>query len=156
MSLIRCPAAIVEETLESLRAAGRAGNEGVALWLASRQAAASGVSDIVRCYVPRHSAEEDRFWIPKDAMHEMMEYLFKNKLRLAAQVHSHPGEAFHSLADDRWALPSQPGALSIVVPDFAVTATAANFIVQAAIYCLSKEAKWKAVKEPAEFLEILS
>ncbi len=35
-----------------------------------------------------------------------------------AQLHTHPGMAFHSLADDRLALPRQTGAISIVVPDY--------------------------------------
>jgi len=35
---------------------------------------------------------------------------------VAAQVHSHPDEAFHSKGDDEWAIVRHEGALSIVVP----------------------------------------
>jgi len=36
-----------------------------------------------------------------------------------AQVHTHPGRAFHSATDDQWPIVSQAGFLSIVIPDFA-------------------------------------
>lgn len=39
---------------------------------------------------------------------------------IRAQAHTHPGSAFHSETDDRWPVVSQPGFLSIVVPNFAV------------------------------------
>jgi hypothetical protein len=38
---------------------------------------------------------------------------------LAGQIHAHPGEAYHSGADDELALVQLPGGLSMVVPDFA-------------------------------------
>ena len=38
--------------------------------------------------------------------------------KLLAQLHTHPGPAFHSEADDRLALPRHTGAISIVVPHF--------------------------------------
>ena len=39
---------------------------------------------------------------------------------IRAQVHTHPGMAFHSETDDHWPVVSQPGFLSIVVPNFAI------------------------------------
>lgn len=38
---------------------------------------------------------------------------------MKAQVHTHPGDAYHSATDDRWPIVSQAGFLSIVVPFFA-------------------------------------
>jgi len=43
-----------------------------------------------------------------------------SKQSIKAQVHTHPGEAFHSATDDHWPIVSQPGFLSIVIPDFAI------------------------------------
>jgi len=43
-----------------------------------------------------------------------------SKETIKAQVHTHPGVAFHSATDDRWPIVSQPGFLSIVIPDFAM------------------------------------
>jgi len=45
--------------------------------------------------------------------------LHKHGWNLIAQVHSHPGEAYHSDTDDDLAVINQLGGLSIVVPDFA-------------------------------------
>ena len=55
-----------------------------------------------------------------DALHEVNVAVFKRGERLLAQVHSHPGRAYHSPMDDRYAVVASPGALSLVVPDFAV------------------------------------
>lgn len=38
---------------------------------------------------------------------------------IAAQVHAHPGEAYHSKTDDTFPLVTLRGSLSVVVPDFA-------------------------------------
>src|SRR5258705_375865 len=93
---------LVDETLESLRAAGRRGTEGVVLWLAKRPLT-DGVA-IAEAYVPEHYAEVDVFRIPPSSMTAMMAHLRERKLGLAAQVHSHPNRAFHSRADDAWAI----------------------------------------------------
>jgi len=45
--------------------------------------------------------------------------LAASKHSVKAQVHTHPGEAFHSATDDNWPIVSQEGFLSIVIPDFA-------------------------------------
>jgi hypothetical protein len=37
---------------------------------------------------------------------------------LIAQVHSHPNEAYHSEADDEYAIVTAEGGLSFVVPNF--------------------------------------
>jgi len=39
---------------------------------------------------------------------------------IRAQVHTHPESAFHSETDDHWPVISQPGFISIVVPNFAI------------------------------------
>lgn len=41
------------------------------------------------------------------------------KRSVKAQVHTHPGEAFHSASDDCWPIVSQAGFISIVLPNFA-------------------------------------
>jgi hypothetical protein len=45
-------------------------------------------------------------------------WLYKNSKTLIAQVHSHPEEAFHSPVDDEFAIVTETGSLSIVIPDF--------------------------------------
>ena len=45
-------------------------------------------------------------------------HLHRSGLLLLAQVHSHPGEAYHSEADDRYAIVTAEGGYSLVAPDF--------------------------------------
>ena len=40
-------------------------------------------------------------------------------MQLIAQLHSHPGEAYHSELDDELPIATTAGCLSLVVPDFA-------------------------------------
>src|SRR5689334_5825278 len=37
-----------------------------------------------------------------DELHNMNIWLYKNKLKLIAQIHSHPNEAYHSETDDEF------------------------------------------------------
>jgi proteasome lid subunit RPN8/RPN11 len=142
---LRCAPGLVDETLVNLRAAGQRGTEGVVLWLAKRPLI--DVVTIVEAYVPEHSAEVDVFRIPPSGMAAMMAHLRARKLALAAQVHSHPGPAFHSCADDAWAIVRHEGALSMVVPDFAAGVTAGNFLDKAATFRLSPTDQWLVVRQ---------
>jgi len=55
-----------------------------------------------------------------DTIFELNKHLHESSLRLIAQIHSHPGRAYHSEMDDRYAIATKEGSYSIVVPDFAV------------------------------------
>ena len=64
--------------------------------------------------------------------------------RLFAQVHTHPGRAYHSEMDDRYAVVIAPGGLSLVVPNFAVK----DFDVSdCAVYRLSSAGRWEKVEK---------
>jgi hypothetical protein len=54
-----------------------------------------------------------------DELHRLNVWLFENHEELAAQVHSHPTEAYHSGTDDTYPIVTMRGGLSVVVPDFA-------------------------------------
>ncbi|MBB4374426.1 proteasome lid subunit RPN8/RPN11 [Bradyrhizobium sp. cir1] len=151
---LRCAPTLIDETLESLRKAGREGTEGVVLWLAARPLASD--TAIQQVFVPEYFARKDVFRIPPSGMTALMSHLRTQKLALAAQVHSHPGRAYHSLADDAWAIVRHEGALSIVVPDFAMHATSHNFLEGSETYCLSSADKWLHVpkREISDYLRI--
>lgn len=68
-----------------------------------------------------------------------------------AQVHTHPGRAFHSATDDEWPIVSQPGFLSLVVPDFAAGAPS---LERAWIGQLGPEGKWKELSCVSEAVVI--
>jgi hypothetical protein len=67
---------------------------------------------------------------------------------IAAQVHSHPREAFHSSADDAWAIVRHLGALSLVVPDFGLKTNVSTFRDHTKVFCLAGNNRWHEV--PAE------
>mgnify|MGYP001554367127 CR=1 FL=1 len=71
-------------------------------------------------------------------------YLYRNSLELVAQVHTHPGAAYHSKTDDQYAIATTIGSFSIVVPTFA----ARNFAVsECAVYRLDAQGQWLEVDE---------
>ena len=67
------------------------------------------------------------------------------RLMVAAQVHTHPQEAFHSPADDHWAVLRHVGALSLVLPCFARDTTADTFVEQAKVYSLTQADEWDEI-----------
>ena len=85
------------------------------------------------------------FHIPRQGIEQILKICRVEGVRLVAQVHSHPREAFHSLADDRWAIPRQVGALSIVLPYFAVGISEETFFELAAVFTLSTTNSWDQV-----------
>jgi proteasome lid subunit RPN8/RPN11 len=143
MKPLRCAPALVDETLEALHAAGRMSNECVVLWLSARPVMPG--ASIVETYVPKQEAAVDVFRIPPSGMTALMAHLRARKLGLAAQVHSHPGRAFHSEADDAWAIVRHEGALSIVVPNFAAGVNVGNFLQSLATFRLSPDDRWLEV-----------
>jgi proteasome lid subunit RPN8/RPN11 len=143
MTLLECPAALVDQTLEALRDAGHKGVERVVFWLGHRNEA--GRCTVVETYTPQQEAAVDYFRIPPDGMIAFMRHLRRQHVVLLAQVHSHPDAAFHSLADDKWAVVRHVGGLSIVVPTFAFGATAANFETRSAVFCLTSDDRWLLV-----------
>lgn len=138
-SQLRVPSQVVTATLTSLQAAGRRNAEGLVLWLGRR---ADGRIDIVEAFVPEYESDCDYFYISPESMKAILAHLRNTGTFLAAQVHSHPADAFHSLADDERAIVRHRGALSIVIPRFGSTTTVDTFLDDAAIFCLSRENLW--------------
>jgi proteasome lid subunit RPN8/RPN11 len=133
----------IESTLDLLRKAGRRNSECVVLWLAERGQKRHVVRQV---YLPLQQAAQDFFRIPPEGMEALMQVLDENRLFVAAQVHSHPQTAFHSEADDKWAIVRHKGALSLVVPWFASRATVASFLVDTAVFCLDQHNQWIQVQ----------
>jgi hypothetical protein len=153
MTRYTCLRSVVADTLEYMRAAGRRNKECVVLWLAPRTSSPDA-PPICEAYLPLQEARKDQFRIPPEGMNALMAHLRTDKLRLAAQVHSHPREAFHSIADDEWAVIRREGALSVVVPDFAARTTPDNFVAHAKFYQLSSNDRWLELETVGSAFEI--
>lgn len=143
---LKCPMRVISQTLDHLQNAGRLNKECIVLWLGHRREGYIEIAEVLR---PVHIAKADMFHIPPASMREIMEYLRKNRLMIAAQVHSHPELAFHSRADDKWAIVRHVGAISIVLPYFGANTTPATFMQRVASFALTAENRWIQVKNEA-------
>ncbi len=114
------PAPILGRTCALLRARGETGHELLVLWLGRVD---SGAATVLHAVAPTQEAlrSEDGvgYFVSGETLFELNKLLSETKLRLIAQVHSHPSEAFHSSADDRFAVVTTDGGFSLVAPDFA-------------------------------------
>ena len=137
--LVICPTSLIGITLAHLREAGHRRCECVVLWLGHKDKSSIMIEEI---YHPQQIAKEDMFHIPHSGMNALYDHLRKNRYMVAAQVHSHPLHAFHSEADNRWAIIRHEGALSLVVPNFAMNITAHNFLDHTKTYIFSAKAQW--------------
>lgn len=154
ISKLQVNVAALSDTLRYLHQSGLHHSEGVVLWLGQRNAQRSTVTHV---YQPIHSAAADFFHIPREGMAHLMRYMDEHTVSVVAQVHSHPHEAFHSQADDRWAIVRHLGALSLVLPDFARDANSTNFMDLAATFRLNASNQWVRVTqyEIGEHLEVV-
>jgi proteasome lid subunit RPN8/RPN11 len=133
----------IGQTLRHLQQAGSHGTECLVLWLGRSDA--DGVS-VQAVYRPDQMALADVFRIPPASMRALLEALSERELMIAAQVHSHPYEAFHSKADDAWAIVRHVDALSLVLPDFALKSSKASFLDDAKIFRLIAANRWVSIE----------
>lgn len=131
-------------TLDHLQRAGQRGTECVVLWLG--QEGAQGL-EVAEVYRPDQYAEADVFRIPPTSMASLLNVLSSNGLMIAAQVHSHPLEAFHSKADDAWAIVRHLGALSLVLPHFALKTRPASFFTDVKVFQLTAANRWRGLHD---------
>lgn len=141
-SLVNCSSVHVAATLGHLREAGDHHQECVVLWLG--RPSEQGI-EVVDVYRPEQRAAADMFHIPPDSMAALRATLRRDRVMVAAQVHSHPHEAFHSRADDRWAIVRHVGALSLVVPEFAAHTHVGTFLEHTKVFRFSPSAQWREV-----------
>jgi proteasome lid subunit RPN8/RPN11 len=142
MAALICSAAVVNETIDHLRTEGRSARECIVLWLGRRGTDGICIQEVRR---PRQTASRDRFHIPPDEMAALKVYLREHRLIVGAQVHSHPAEAFHSVADDNGALIRHVGALSFVIPRFASETSISSFLSDAALFELQEDNTWSEI-----------
>lgn len=151
MALVHCPRALVEETLIHLQAGGRHRCETVVLWLGNADGDAATVREVYR---PEQIVDIDFFQIPPDSMRAIMARIRETRYHIIAQVHSHPGLAFHSEADDQWAIIRRVGALSLVIPFFGQDTNTGNFAHKVATYRLNDHDRW-AEASFTQYVEIV-
>jgi proteasome lid subunit RPN8/RPN11 len=133
--------AMLRDTLAILQRGGERGEERVALWLAT--ARPQHPAAIVEVYEPEQIADVDYFRLPAATMRALLDHLRLSRRRIVAQIHTHPGDAFHSDVDAQWAIVRHVSALSLVLPRFAANTTPDNFLQQVMIYEYSPDGEWE-------------
>ena len=113
------PRLVLDPTLEVLQSAGADGNEAFVVWGGEASNGKLRFTSALR--PPQHAISGPDgvgVHVSGEALFELNRVLFSRGEVLAGQVHSHPGEAYHSDTDDHFPLVTLLGALSLVVPDF--------------------------------------
>jgi hypothetical protein len=113
--MYRLPRRMIDETFTTLRSCG-AGERECQLFWASAWIDPPGLTHVIhpKHYSNAHGSALDTAWISKFWVD-----LADHDLGVRVQVHTHPGEAFHSQTDDAFPLVHEAGFLSLVIPDFA-------------------------------------
>lgn len=142
-----------------LRGPGERGFEALVVWAGRWLDVESGVFAVAAALMPPQSGirtdDGVAVMVDADALFDMNASLNSHELRLVAQVHTHPGEAYHSATDDRFAVVTARGGISIVVPDFAVLPIE---IGSCAVYRLQSGGSWiqLTTQESVSLIEILN
>lgn len=109
------PEPVWEKTLEEVKRYRNLCSEALVFW-GGVIAGETGV--VTGLYLPGHLPQGARAALTAEEARWLVRQLRERDEKLLAQVHSHPGEAYHSHGDDRHATSYHPGAYSIVVPGY--------------------------------------
>jgi hypothetical protein len=117
-------AGVLNTSLTFLRSVGTSQSEGFVLWTGVRENLTA--FRFTSALIPEQQAiTTDRgllVTVDGEALFAINKAAHARGEIVAAQVHTHPTSAFHSGTDDHYPLVTLLGALSIVIPDFAVNA----------------------------------
>ena len=149
----RVPRSHALEAHAHLQRVGREGLEGFALWAG---ALGGDTFRVVHTRIPAQTGLRREsgvcVTVGAEELHRTNVWLFEHGLMLGAQLHSHPGPAFHSETDDAYPIATTLGSLSIVVPDFARRPFA---LERCAVYRLVPGRGWSAVP-PAQVRRLIT
>lgn len=142
---LRVPSDVIARGYDFMRAAGKMRLEGMVLWAGLQQGKIFTVTELI---IPeqRGLSTPDGVCAIVDApeLQRLNMHLYRNSLKLIAQVHTHPGRAYHSDTDDHYAIANTVGCFSLVVPNFARQ----NYLLrECAVYRLNAHAQWVEVDE---------
>ena len=143
---VRLPRSVAASTQAHLQSVGRRGLEGMALWAGVQE---GGVFDVREMIAPRQQGVRSDHGlaviVDGQELHRINLQLYRSGLRLLAQIHSHPTEAYHSAMDDEYAITTALGSFSLVVPDFAREPLR---LERCAVYRLTARPWWKPGSRP--------
>lgn len=142
-SSFQIPRGVLAETESFLKIAGESGKECSVFWGGIGR---GEVADVESVYFPVQTATPVSVEVHPDGIHTMYEALDSKNEMLLAQVHSHPGAAFHSGTDDSFPATFFVGFLSIVVPNFC--SAGLNGFADCAVFCHRGNGVWARMNPP--------
>lgn len=104
------------DTIRELQQYADARSEALVFW---GGAICGGHVVVTGLYILGHHAQGGTVRVTAEESRWLVRELRRRDEKLVAQVHSHPGRAYHSCGDDEHAAAFHEGFLSIVAPDFA-------------------------------------
>jgi hypothetical protein len=136
---------MLEDTFKHFRACGCGRRERQVLWLSSWDS----TEDITKVVHPRHEAHLGGFVLDDQWLSEFWLELGKANMGIRVQVHTHPGEAFHSSTDDEFPIIHKPGFLSLVIPNFGFGPVGFN---EAYLTEIQPDGRWHNVAIPSRLV----
>lgn len=110
----------INDAYSFLRKVGDKSYEAVALFAGKVENDIAYISEVI---CPLQESSKSKFGlmytVDGKELHRINMWLYENRLKLIAQIHTHPTEAYHSETDDDFPIITTLGGLSIVVPYFA-------------------------------------
>lgn len=109
----------LHETMKAIRSAGRDGYELFVLWSGTLNGDTFTVAEV---HIPQQTSYKLRgglcVRVEGSELHRVNVWLYETRQVIGVQVHSHPGNAYHSETDDTYPIATIEGSLSIVLPHF--------------------------------------
>lgn len=140
--LLRLARDTVQTTFRTLRECGRGECECAVYWTGPAG------EDLVDGFEhPIHKRSPFCYEVDDDWLTQFWKRLAASKRSVKVQVHTHPGEAFHSSSDDTWPIVSQADFVSIVIPDFAIGEPSLD---KAWVGRLQADGKWQCLGSAGE------
>lgn len=144
------PRHVIDDSWDLLREPGEQGFEAVVLWVGTVHDETT--ASVVAAVRPGQRAMSGdggcAVEVPPEALRQLISAL-PDHIVVLVRLHTHPGEAYHSPVDDTNMLIAHEGAISIVVPDFAV---AALDLATCSVNELRSQDGWREL-EPEEVTE---
>ena len=143
----------LHETEKAIRSAGRDGYESFVLWSGTRDGDTFTVAEV---HFPEQTSYKLRtglcVHVDGPELHRINVWLYEARQVIGVQVHSHPGNAYHSETDDAYPIATIEGSLSIVLPFFGRAGCKSSGI---AAYRLGKDG-WVEISGPlSDLIEVL-
>lgn len=109
------PTDILDKTFSFLQKYGHQRLESHALWVGKEEKDTFQITDV---WYPDQESTSINYEVSEDEEFKINVRLYNENMTIIAQIHTHPGDAFHSSLDDEGSALSLPGSLSVVIPDF--------------------------------------